>query len=282
MKILVLGASGMIGHMVATYLIEKGYEVDTLSMTTPLNDKTVILDIMDKNAFEDYLEKNPYDVIINAAGVLIEQSENQKYVSTYLNSFLPHFLENRFKDSQTKIIHLSTDCVFSGKNAPYTETSSYDGELFYDRTKALGEIINDKDLTFRMSTVGPEIQENGVGLLNWFLGQHGQIFGYKNAIWNGVTTLELARGIDAAITQNLKGLYHFVPSVNISKYDLLCLFKEIFGKDDVSIEPKEAGVVADKTLINSRKDFNFEVSNYKTMIKQMHEWVLNHKEMYHY
>ena len=282
MKILVLGASGMIGHMVATYLIEKGHTVDTLSMNIPLNDKTVILDIMDKNAFEDFLSKNEYEIIINSAGVLIEQSEKQKDVATYMNSFLPHFLENRYKDSNTKIIHLSTDCVFSGKNAPYREDSVYDGELFYDRTKALGEIINDKDLTFRMSTVGPEIQKDGVGLLNWFLGQHGQIFGYKNAIWSGVTTLELARGIDAAITQNLKGLYHFVPNTSIAKYDLLCLFKEIFKKDDVSIEPKEAGVVADKTLINSRKDFNFEVSDYRTMITQMQEWVLNHKEMYHY
>lgn len=282
MKILVLGASGMIGHMAATYLQEKQYEVDTLSMNTPLDKNTVILDLMNKNAFEDFLSKNDYEIIINAAGVLIEQSENQKDVSTYLNSFLPHFLENRFKNSKTKIIHLSTDCVFSGKNAPYQEGSIYDGELFYDRTKALGEIKNDKDLTFRMSTVGPEIQENGVGLLNWFLKQHGQIFGYKNAIWSGVTTLELARGIEAAISQNITGLYHLVPNTNISKYDLLCLFKEMFNKDDVSVEPKEAGVIADKTLINTRKDFDFKVSDYRTMVTQMYEWIKNHKEIYHY
>lgn len=282
MKILVLGASGMMGHMIATYLREQGHDIDSLSMTTPLDKNTIILDLTDKNAFEDFLAKNDYEIIINAAGVLIEQSEKQKDVATYMNSFLPHFLEERYKDSKTKIIHLSTDCVFSGQHGPYKEDAAYDGELYYDRTKALGEIVNSKDLTFRMSTVGPEIQKDGVGLFNWFMKQHGQIYGFKNAIWSGVTTLELARGIDAAIKQNLTGLYHLVPNTNISKYDLLNLFKEIFERDDIQVEPKEGGVVANKTLINTRKDFDFVVSNYRTMISQMHEWVIKHKAIYHY
>lgn len=270
------------GHMIATYLQEKGYDTDTLSLTAPLNKSTIILDLMDKNAFEYFLKSKDYQVIINASGVLIEQSERQKDVAVYMNSFLPHFLEERYKGSKTKIIQLSTDCVFSGKNGPYKEDSIYDGELYYDRTKALGEIVNDKDLTFRMSTVGPEIQQDGVGLFNWFMKQKGQIFGYKNAIWSGVTTHELSKGIDEAIKQNLTGLYHLVPDKNISKYDLLGLFKEIFDRDDIEIEPKEGGVVANKTLLNTRTDFNFVVSDYKTMVKQMHEWVVNHKDVYHY
>ncbi len=281
-KVLVLGASGMMGHMFATYLEENGYDIDNLSMSTSLNKKTVILDLMDKNVFENFLTKQTYDVIINAAGILIEQSEKQKDLATYMNSFLPHFLENRYRGSTTKIIQLSTDCVFSGENGPYKEDSAYDGELFYDRTKALGEIFNDKDLTFRMSTVGPEIQKDGVGLFNWFMKQKGQIFGYKNAIWSGVTTHELARGIDAAIKQNITGLYHLVPTTSIAKYDLLCLFKDAFRRDDVQIEAKEGGVVADKTLINTRKDFDFKVSDYTTMINEMRDWVDRHENIYHY
>ncbi len=281
MKILVLGAGGMAGHLVATYLREKNHTVDTIGSKHPLDENTVILDLMNKNDFEAFLTKNEYDAIINCVGILVEQSEKRKDLSTYLNSYLPHLLEQRYKDSKTKIIHLSTDCVFSGKNAPYKEDDVFDGELYYDRTKALGEINNEKDLTLRMSIIGPEIQSDGIGLFNWFMKQHGQIYGFKGAIWNGVTTLELAKGIDAALKQNLAGLHHFVPETNISKFDLLGLFKEAFDKKDIQIVPKE-GVVANKTLLNTRKDFEFIVSDYKTMISEMHDWIITHKNMYDY
>lgn len=282
MKVLVLGASGMMGNVIATYLGEQGYDIETLSMNIPLTKDTHMLNLLDKNAFEDFLSSHSYDVVVNASGVLIEDSEKHKDVSTYLNSFLPHFLENKFKNTKTKLIHLSTDCVFSGHNGPYKEDSEYDGDLFYDRTKALGEIRNDKDLTFRMSTIGPEIQEDGVGLFNWFMKQTGTIQGYKGAIWSGVTTLELARGINEAIKQNLIGLYHLVPNESISKYDLLSLIREVFEKNDVTIEPKESETVIDKTLVNTREDFDFTVSDYKTMIIQLHQWVNDHKSMYKY
>lgn len=281
MNILVLGAGGMAGHLVATYLREQGHSVDTLSGKKSLDKNTVIMDILDKNAFENFLNTHKYDAIINCIGILVKQSEARKDLSTYLNSFLPHFLEMKYAGSDTKIVHLSTDCVFSGKNAPYKEDSPYDGELYYDRTKALGEIVNDKDLTFRMSIIGPEIQEDGIGLFNWFMKQDGNIQGYTASIWNGITTLQLAKGIEAALSKNLTGLYHLVPDKNISKYDLLCLIKDVFKKDNIKIDPVE-GLVVDKTLLNTRKDFDFSVPSYEVMIADLSDWIDDHKSMYRY
>lgn len=279
---MVLGAGGMAGHVVSLYLRENGFLVDTLSAKNALDKDTYLVDVTDTQKLKDVLAAKQYDVIINCIGLLVKQSEERKDLAVYLNAYLPHFLENYYKDTKTRIIHLSTDCVFSGKSAPYKEDSKYDGELFYDRSKALGEIINDKDLTFRMSIIGPDMNEAGIGLFNWFYKQTGEISGYTTAIWSGITTIELAKGIKAAIEQNLTGLYHLVPGSNISKHDLLGLFKEVFGRQDIDIKPA-GDVKLDKTLINTRKDFSFEVADYKSMIEEMKDWITAHQAIYqHY
>lgn len=282
MKVLVLGAGGMAGHVVATYLQEEGYSVDTVSARNKLNSKTKLIDVTDTNLLKSFLQKNNYDIVINCIGLLVKQSDEHKDLAVYLNAFLPHLLEEFYKNSKTKIIHLSTDCVFSGKNAPYNETSWYDGDLFYDRSKALGEIVNNKDLTFRMSIIGPDMQQNGVGLFNWFYAQTGTINGYAKAMWTGVTTIELAKAIKTAIEQDLTGLYHLVPNTNISKYDLLKLFVKVFKRDDIKVVPSD-NVLQDKTLINTRTDFKFSVLNYEQMLVEMREWINNHHNFYtHY
>lgn len=282
MNILVLGAGGMAGHVVSLFLRESGHDVDTLSAHNALDDNTQLIDVMDLGKLRAVLDAKKYDSVINCIGILVKQSGERKDLSTYLNSFLPHFLEQHYKDTQTKIIHLSTDCVFSGKNAPYEETDPYDGEIFYDRSKALGEIINDKDLTFRMSIIGPDMQQKGVGLFNWFYAQTGETLGFTKAIWNGITTIELARGINAALEQNLTGLYHLVPEHNISKYDLLRLFVTEFDRSDITVKPDNR-LAVDKTLINTRTDFDFTVSDYPTMIREMRKWIEAHSNIYqHY
>jgi dTDP-4-dehydrorhamnose reductase len=282
MKVLVLGAGGMAGHVIATYLSEKNHDVNTLSAHNKFNDQTVLIDVTDQERLREYLDQNSFDIVVNCIGLLVKQSEQRNDLAVFLNSYLPHFLENYYKDTTTRIIHLSTDCVFSGKNAPYREDSTYDGELFYDRSKALGEIINGKDLTFRMSIIGPDMQQSGVGLFNWFYAQTGQLNGYKNVIWNGITTIELAKSIDEAIDSNLTGLYQLVPQTNISKYDLLNLFVKTFDRQDITVNP-ETSTVSDKTLINTRTDFSHTIPTYEVMVAEMHDWVKNHQELYgHY
>jgi dTDP-4-dehydrorhamnose reductase len=134
-----------------------------------------------------------------------------------------------------------------------------------------------------MSIIGPDLTERGIGLFNWYMCQSGDISGYTKAIWNGITTIELAKGIDAAIKQNLNGLYHLVPNNNISKFELLQLFKEVFSQHEVNNIIPVAGVIVDKTLINTREDFNFKVSGYKAMVDEMKDWIGSHKNLYkHY
>lgn len=281
-QVLVLGASGMAGHVVATRLRENGYNVDTLSAANPLDEKTFIVDVTEIDILKRVLEKGRYDAVVNCIGLLVKKSDERKDLAAFLNAYFPHFLEYYYKDSSTKVIHLSTDCVFSGKNPPYKENSPYDGELYYDRSKALGEIVNDKDLTFRMSIVGPDMTKEGVGLFNWFYAQSGTIKGFRKVIWTGVTTIELARAIQSALEQNLTGLYNLVPDHGISKYDLLGLFKKSFKRDDITVEPEDS-TVSNKILVSTRKDFNFTVSDYPQMVEEMAQWVDKHKNLYqHY
>ena len=176
---------------------------------------------------------------------------------------------------------MSTDCVFSGKSGPYNEKSFRDGETFYDRTKALGEVEDDKNLTFRNSIIGPDMKENGIGLFNWFMKQNGTINGYTKAIWTGVTTLTLAKAMERAAVEGLTGIYNLVNNKSISKFDLLKLFNQHIKADTVSILPNDS-VNIDKSLVNNRKDFSFEVPDYEQMVIEMKEWIDAHKELYHY
>jgi dTDP-4-dehydrorhamnose reductase len=174
---------------------------------------------------------------------------------------------------------MSTDCVFAGNTGPYSEDSFCDGKTFYDRTKALGEINDSKNLTFRNSIIGPDLNQDGIGLFNWFMKQKGSINGYSGAIWTGVTTLTLAKAMEKAIEQNLCGLYNLVNNTSISKYDLLNLFNENFNDERLIIN-KEEGFKLDKTLLNTRKDFYFEVPSYKQMLFEMKEWINEHANLY--
>jgi dTDP-4-dehydrorhamnose reductase len=280
-NILILGAGGMKGHIITRHFIESGYNVTSVALTKKMPNIKV-LDVTDKSAFERFLIKSKFDVVINCIGVLIKKSEERKDLAAYLNSFLPHQLEYFYKESLTRIIHLSTDCVFSGDSSPYYEDSIADGKLYYDRSKYLGEIVNDKDLTIRTSVVGPELSAEGTGLFNWFMMQKGQIFGYTNAKWTGVSSLVLARAINRAIECKLNGIYHLTPINNISKYDLLCLFKKIFHKDILHIIPDEREM-PDRTLKSRRTDFDFIVPDYTEMFEEMKSYIENNKVLYsHY
>lgn len=143
----------------------------------------------------------------------------------------------------------------------------------------MGEVNDRKNLTFRNSIVGPDINEDGIGLFHWFMKQSGCINGFTKAVWTGVTTLTLAKAMEQALVQNLTGLYNLVNNRSITKYDLLCLFNKYFRNDDLTINPSES-LVLDKTLICCRTDFNFVVPTYEQMVIEMKEWVDSHKELY--
>lgn len=282
MKIAVLGSTGMAGHVIALYLEENGYEVYRTSRSEQNTENRMAIDATDFVKLAEWLDSIQPDVVVNCIGLLQKACEQSPDLAVLVNSYLPHWLERKYIHKTTKVIHLSTDCVFSGKAGGYREDDLPDGRAMYDRSKSLGEIINHKDLTFRMSIIGPDIDRAGTGLFNWFMQQRGKIQGYSKVIWNGVTTIELARAIDAAINQNTAGLYHLVVSKPIDKCSLLNLFRNEFECETISVGPMD-GLQVNKSLINTRADFDFVVKNYEEQIKNLHRWVENHKGLYpHY
>lgn len=282
MKFLILGATGMAGHTLSIYLKEVGHDVTAFSRRGFDYCNHIKGDATDFLPLEKVVLEGNYDAIINAIGILNKDAEDNKSLAVLLNSYLPHYLSSITQNMKTKIIHISTDCVFSGKTGNYIETSLKDGQTFYDQSKALGEIENNKDLTLRTSIIGPDMNEGGIGLFNWFMKQEGQINGFTKAIWTGVTTLTLAKAMEKALEENLTGLYHLVNNKKINKFELLNLFNEHIKEEPISIIPSDR-VMPDKSLINTRSDFSFSTPSYEQMIIEMKEWIENHRQLYpHY
>ncbi|MEN6621158.1 MAG: sugar nucleotide-binding protein [Smithella sp.] len=281
-RIIVLGSIGMAGHLITFYFKERGHDVVAYSMFPFLYCENIIGNALDTENFKKMLLGGKYDVVINCIGILNQAAEENHSMTLYLNSYLPHLIADTIKDKKTKLIHMSTDCVFAGNTGPYYETSLRDGTTFYDRSKAMGEVEDDKNLTFRNSIVGPDMNENGIGLFNWFMKQNGTIKGFTGALWTGVTTLTLAKAMEKAIEDNLCGLYNLVNNISISKYNLLVLFNKYFRNDRLIIE-KNDDLKIDKSLRNSRSDFSFVVPPYEQMVQEMKEWVDAHPNLYpHY
>lgn len=284
MNILILGASGMAGHTIALYMLQKGHRVTTFSRKPIAIGNHISGDVTNTELLEQIILNVRFDAVINCVGMLNESCNQALAKAIYVNSYLPHKLAELAQQSSTSFIHMSTDCVFSGQTAPYVESSIPDGPTYYDRTKALGEPQDQNSLTFRNSIIGPDMNADGIGLFNWFMRQDTdkELQGYTKAIWSGVTTLTLARAMELAIVQQLKGLYHLVYQESINKYELLQLFNKHFKNNRQRIIPT-ADVSVDKTLINTRKDFPFEVPDYEKMIVEMKDWIKLHPSLYpHY
>ena len=283
MKILVLGCNGMAGHLISLYFKEQGHEVVGFArQQSELLDSTIVGDASDMLLIKKALDEGNFDAVINCIGLLNQFAEQNKAMAVLLNGYLPHYLTEITKDTKTKVIHMSTDCVFAGNDGPYYEDTLPNGATFYDRSKAMGEINTEKDLTFRNSIVGPDIKPSGIGLFNWFMKQEGEVGGYTGAIWTGVTTYTLAKAMEQALKENLTGLYNLVNNESINKYDLLILFNKYFRAGEVKINPNDK-LKLDKSLRRKREDFSFVVPSYEQQVKEMREWVDAHPSLYpHY
>jgi len=279
-KIMILGSAGMLGHMVYNYFSETGaFNIVDASFPIKANESSHLLNVTDKSTVESFIRTENPDIVINCIGILIRGSQTDPSNAIYLNSYFPHQLSKLLRETGGRLIHISTDCVFSGEKGAYTETDFRDVDDIYGRGKALGEVINDHDLTLRTSIIGPELKENGEGLFHWFMKQSGEINGFTQTYWGGVTTLELARAIEAAVNQELTGICHITNNSEISKYALLCLFKEIWKADNVTVLPVE-GKRSDKSLKCTRSDFQYSAPSYKEMLLSQHAFMNNHPGMY--
>ena len=283
MKFLVVGCNGMAGHIISVYLKEQGHNVTGYARQKSKYVDTVSGDASDFELLKSTVLKGNYDSVINCVGLLNQFAENDHAAAVLLNGYLPHYLAKITKDTDTQIIHMSTDCVFSGKTGGYTEDSVPDGTLFYDKSKAVGELNDTKNITLRNSIVGPDIKESGIGLLNWFMKQSGPVNGFTGAIWTGQTTLQLAKTMEQAAILRAHGLYNTVPDESINKYELLKLFNTYIRRKPIEINPMDK-FVADKSLVRTRYEgFDYKIPDYKTMIIELGDWMREHREMYpHY
>lgn len=267
-KILIVGSTGMLGHMVYHYLKgTKKYDLYNSAYRQKLTEDTIICDVKDQQRLEILFSIVRPKVVINCIGALIKESVDKPSSAIYLNAYLPHLLKDLCNQCNAKLIHISSDCVFSGKRGGYEAEDFRDADDIYGRSKALGEVIDSNHVTLRTSIIGPELKHNGEGLMNWFLNQSGQIKGYKKAIWSGVTTLELAKAIESVIDNDLVGLFHVTNGTPISKYELLKLFLKYLDSNIVEIIP-DTKVAINKSLVSSKK-FDFCVPSYDLMLKEL-------------
>ena len=280
-KILILGSAGMLGHMVYHYLISKGkYEIADASFPEKVNKRSTLLDVTDKKIVEEFINIEKPDFVINCIGILIRGSKEEPSNAIYLNSYFPHQLAKILRKTGGKLIHISTDCVFSGKDGNYRVDSFKDADDVYGRSKALGEIDDSDHLTIRTSIVGPELKANGEGLFHWFLSQRGEITGFTNVYWGGVTTLELAKAIDYCITNvEISGVIHLTNGEKISKFNLLELFKLKWSTNNVTIKEGLSKKSVDKSLAVSNS-FAYEVPSYEEMINEQFIWMDRHRSLY--
>ncbi len=279
-KVLILGSTGLIGHQIFNHLKkDKNYQLFNIAHRTKLQEDTILLDATNEKYLVEEIRNIEPKFIINCIGILISSSEKDPKRAIFLNAYLPHRLEILANEIEAKLIHISTDCVFSGnKKKPYHETDTKDGIDIYAKTKGLGEIINNKHLTLRTSVVGPELKPDGEELFHWFMKQESEVNGFAKSIWSGVTTLELAKAVKWAILNNITGLYHVTNNSTINKYELLNLFKK-YTKKNINIK-KIDGRDVDKSFIDTRNLMNYEIPSYEKMISDMTDLIKKNKKLY--
>ena len=265
-KIAILGKSTMSGHVIYDYL-------------SKINDFELIGFEENEIIKNDLLINCPalegYDYIINCLRCLVEDSEHNPQKSIIYNSLLPLYFNKKFIN--TTIVHLSTDCVFSGKDGNYNENSIHDGESNYALTKSMGELSFGNNINIRTSYIGPTLKNNKEELFDWFLTQKKDVYGYDNSYWNGITTLELAKSIESFVRNNFIGTYHLIGNEKISKYELLLKIKDIWSKDDIKLIKKN-NLKIDRTLIDNNK--LIKRKSYNIMLKELFEYMMINKSKY--
>ena len=282
-KILILGASGMLGNAIFRYFVEHtehcvvgSIRADSARHKLPMNlrDHTISGGAVDDpDMLARLIDRAQPTIVINCVG-LIKQLEdgNDPLSAIPINSTLPHRLARLCSLIGARLVHLSTDCVFSGKKGMYLESDIPDASDFYGRTKLLGEVDYPHAITLRTSIIGHELQGSS-SLIGWFLSQEKSVKGYSKAVFSGLPTVEIARIIQEFVLPNdtMRGLYH-LSAEPINKYSLLQLVAQAYGKKIQILEDKS--LVIDRSLDSSRfrKLTGFMPESWPVLVHRMCEF----------
>jgi len=275
-KILVLGGSGMLGSMVTNVFSKSEFETTATVRTTELiaeskknlgNVNWIFFSIRDFiKSPEAYSSFNSYDWIINCIGITKpyckDDNPDQIENAVVINSLFPNQLAKYFPN--TKILQIATDCVYSGTEGNYSENSIHDPIDVYGKTKSLGESKFTNLFNLRCSIIGPEFNRKAF-LIEWLLSQQkdGEVNGFTNHDWNGVTTLQFGK-VCLGIIKNEsapKNLQHLVPADRVNKFELLKLLSTSFGRPDIKVREFVAKDKIDRTLLTNDNEYNEKIWN---------------------
>lgn len=283
MKILVLGASGMLGNAMIRVLSEKAdwqvygtvrSESSKRFFSAGIAERLLSgIDVEQHDSLMQAFIRARPDVVINCVGLIKQLADAEDPLQAIpINALLPHRLARLCELSGARLVHMSTDCVFSGEKGAYRETDPSDANDLYGKSKFLGEVRYRHTITLRTSIIGHELQ-SAHGLVGWFLSQQGKCKGYRRVIFSGLPTVVLAQFIrDVVISRpELSGLYH-VAAQPISKYDLLRLVAEVYGKS-IEIIPDDT-LVIDRSLdaTHVQKETGYVAPAWPELIRSMHSY----------
>jgi len=281
MRILILGGDGMLGHQLFKHLAPRHDVCVTLRQRLAIyNDFGLFnkencydeIDVRSVNRVVEVMAAFRPQAVVNGVGVVKQRpSAKESLPSLEINALFPHKMAMLCRAAGARMVHLSTDCVFSGKKGNYRESDPSDAEDLYGRTKFLGEVDEVDCLTLRTSIIGRELSRK-TGLLEWFLAQTGTVHGFKKAIFSGFSTLELSRIIERLLVDHdsAAGVYH-VSSDPISKFDLLTLIRDKLGLS-VEIVPEET-FRCDRSLDSTRfrREFDYASPTWEAMVEELAE-----------
>ena len=289
MKILIFGGDGMIGHKMAQVLSVQNHEIvisirekkDLTLKSISSKSKVFFNDFLKDNILDFLVKVNP-DVIINAIGVTIRRGVNENISDTiYLNSLFPHQISRWALAFKKRLIHFSTDCVFSGSEGSYLEDTTPDALDYYGKTKGLGEINSKSSLTIRSSMIGPELF-NKTELFEWIINnKEKEINGFSTVMYSGVTSVYMARLVANLIDnhKNLRGIYN-IASKPISKFELLHLINDNFDLGLIINDDKT--VISNKTLNDSKieKEIGLQAPSWDELIFELKKDYMNFIDLY--
>jgi dTDP-4-dehydrorhamnose reductase len=229
------------------------------------------VDVLDFDSISAAVQAFKPEAIVNAVGIVKQRSEaSDAILSIEVNSLLPHRLSQLCSETGARLVHLSTDCVFSGSKGMYTEEDLEDARDLYGRSKLLGEVGDKSSVTLRSSIIGMELSRNK-SLIEWFLAQRGEVSGFTRAIYSGFTTVEMARIINKVLTEHpdLHGVWQ-VASDPIDKFSLLEILQNQLG-DGRRTLTRNDDFVCDRSLNGQRfsKRVGYETPSWETMLEEL-------------